>query len=308
MLSFVSHRGFLSCLQAHRSDAAQLGMNGGCAAASLRRRLAAVAELSGLCLLAGLVGGCDPGVEPEATNGQPLRGTGDIRCRGDASLALSPDQRWLVYESRQGDPFAPVFVLLDLTAEEPHATTLTAAVSALAKEGRGPMLPACWSEQSDAVFFPGHGVWFAVALDDDAFELVPVAAANCRSPGATPIPPAVDVDKVSPKRLRLEGRGGRVLAEHGTEHFSSDRLEAAHLRASPDGELLAYVIKEYLGSFARPARGYVLSMRSEALQPPRLLAASVFGPLHWTSGRDLYGCTRRTDDPRSQPRIVRWRF
>jgi hypothetical protein len=71
---------------------------------------------------------------------------------------------------------------------------------------------------------------------------------------------------------------------------------------------LAYVVSEYMGSFARPPRAYVLSLQDAALQPARLLAAPVYGPLHWASDRELYGCTRRLDESRSAPRIARWRF
>lgn len=254
-------------------------------------------------------GGCDDTTQADRISGHELPGTDDVVCRNEMSLALSPDRRWLIYESRQGNPFAPTFVLFDLPAEAPHATTLNPAASRLAMEGRGPALPACWSGASDTAYFSGHGTWFAVTVTDGAFEMTPVESAACRLPAADNAPPApVTVDRISPQRLRLRRPGANVLAEHHTEHALSDRLEAVHLRASPDGRLLAYVVSEYMGSIARPPRAYALSLQDAALQPARLLAAPVYGPLQWASDRELYGCTRRLDESRSAPRIVRWRF
>jgi len=256
-----------------------------------------------------MAGGCDDTTQADRISGHELPGTDDVVCRNEMSLALSPDRRWLIYESRQGNPFAPIFVLFDLLAEAPHATTLTPAASRLAMEGRGPVLPACWNGASDTAYLSGHGTWFAVLVTDGAFEMTPVESAACRLPAADNAPPApVTVDRISPQRLRLRRPGANVLAEHHTEHALSDRLEAVHLRASPDGRLLAYVVSEYMGSFARPPRAYVLSLQDAALQPARLLAAPVYGPLHWASDRELYGCTRRLDESRSAPRIARWRF
>lgn len=256
-----------------------------------------------------MAGGCDDTTQADRTSGHELPGTDDVVCRNEMNFALSPDRRWLIYESRRGTPFAPIFVLFDLSAEAPHATTLTPAASRLAMEGRGPALPACWNGASDTAYFSAHGTSFTVKVTDGAFEVTPVESAACRLPAADNAPPApVTVDRMSPQRLRLRRPGGDVLAEHHTEHAFSDRLEAVHLRASPDGRLLAYVVSEYMGSIARPRRAYVLPLQDAALQPARLLAAPVYGPLQWASDRELYGCTRRLDESRSNPRIVRWRL
>jgi len=262
-----------------------------------------------LCLL---LASCMGGSSVTMPGGTPLAGTDDARCQGESALSVSPDGRWLLYESRKGDAFAPVFVFLDLSdggSGGRHPTTLSPKAAELATEGRGPQLPACWAADSGTAFFPGQRGWFAVAVGSGERTLRPVPEPDCRHPGAALQPAGARVIQDSPTELRIVGAGGAVLATHGVDAPAVDRVAADRLRSSPDGRWLAYVVTAFRGSFTAPPRGYVVPtgpVPDQVDRAPELLVAPLYGAPVWSPDGALFACTGRPDAPGAGPRILRW--
>ena len=256
-------------------------------------------------LLATALTACATASDPGNSGGQGLPGTEGASCSGERPLFLSPDGRWLVYESVEGNPFAPVFVFIDVRHMQRRAAGLTAAAAKLAQEGRGPDLRGCWSRDSAVAYLPGHSVWFAADVRQNDLKLVPVKQPDCTrdDPGALEL--QNQVRQRTATSVQIENRDGRVLAEHWAQDAAADRIDARFLSRSPDGRFLSYVVTEYRGSFTAPTAGYVLQL-SPTGRPPKLLGAPVFGAPVWGVGGDLYACTGRRD--RSLPRIMRWSF
>jgi hypothetical protein len=118
----------------------------------------------------------------------------------------------------------------------------------------------------------------------------------------------VQVGNAEPKdRLVVEDSQATVLAEHAAQDVAASRVQIEFLARSPDGAFLSYVVAEQRGSFAAPARGYLLP-RGPPAQPPRLLAAPIYGAPAWSPSGDLYACTGRGAPSAPQPAIVRWRM
>lgn len=277
-------------------------------------------------LFAGLVvgtglfsGGCSVAGEPQPDSRTmtPLAGSEDARCSGDSSFELSPDGRWLLYESRRGDVFDPLFVFFDLERGGRHETTLSSEAAELAREGRGPAFPACWTDGGATVYLTGQRSGFVVEPGRGDFRLLPVSEPPC-SPSPSTFEPdeareanpatAARAVQVSATEARVVAPGGAVLAEHSASG-ASDHLEIRWLRASPDDRWLAYAVTERRGSFVAPSRGYAVALRPGAGEPIPLVTP-VFGPFHWAPDGELYACTGRPDAPASAdsgPRVVRWR-
>lgn len=261
---------------------------------------------TGAVSLAGLLAaGCAGAADPAVSGGRRLPGTEDASCRGDEPLQISPDGRWLLYESAAGDPFQPVFVFYDLEVEQGRPTTLSPAAADLAAEGRGPVLPAVWDAEPGAVVFPGHGAAFAVRPAAGDFELVPAPPAPRSPPVPRAAPTGLEVRHDGPRRLSLVAAGGTVLAEHAADDPSLDRLEAGPLRPSPDGAFLAYVLHRYRGSFAAPPTAFLVDL-TPPHRPPRRLAAPVYGAPVWDRRGRLYACGRALDGSGTEFHVVRW--
>jgi hypothetical protein len=256
--------------------------------------------------LAGLLAaGCAGAADPAVSGGRRLPGTEDASCRGDEPLQISPDGRWLLYESAAGDPFQPVFVFYDLEVEQGRPTTLSPAAADLAAEGRGPVLPAVWGAEPGAVVFPGHGAAFAARPAAGDFELVPAPPAPRSPPVPRAAPAGFEVRHDGPRRLSLVAAGGDVLATHAAEDPSVDRLEAGPLRPSPDGAFLTYVLHRYRGSFAAPPTAFLVDL-TPPHRPPRRLAAPVYGAPVWDRRGRLYACGRALDGSGTEFHVVRW--
>jgi hypothetical protein len=248
-----------------------------------------------------------------------LPGTEDVAPQGDENFALSPDGQLLLYPSGRGSWVDPVFVLYDLSTHEGHDLPLDPETRALAGRGEGPLFRArCWDEGGRRIVFAGSGGYFVADIGAGAASLRWVAerdlpamerrrfAALSEAPDD---PHAVSVAQQAPTRAAIVRRSDlTVVAEHEPEGFLVTRLFIEHVTVSPDIRRVAYVVQELRGSFAVPARGYMVSLAAVGgtAGGPRLLGASVHGPMRWTpDSRTLYACVELAG---RNAALVEWRL
>ena len=236
--------------------------------------------------------------------GEAILGTSDVRPQGEDNFLISPDGRFLAFESSRSDPFLPLFVVIDLERSERKEVRLSAEVKALAAEGRGPVRPG-WRFDSG-----GDGLVLRNELTSfRSFIGVPWPQLEICSGCERELPPATGQQVarvVSPSASEVTLVDAldptRILARHRQSEGS--RVSVRHVSATADGQYLSYLLYSVNAGFPAPARGYVIGRRDQRWSRPIEVAKAVYGPLQWSpDGTTLFVCLRV--DHQSDG-IVRW--
>lgn len=105
----------------------------------------------------------------------------------------------------------------------------------------------------------------------------------------------------SDKTIRLVTQDGRLLAEHNTQNWGSNRISLYKFAWNPAGSRLAYVLSEGMGSFSNgPSQLWLF----QSAQPETVALATGMSSLQWQDDRTLFSCGRIGSE--RQFSIVRW--
>lgn len=250
-------------------------------------------------LLAVFLGACTADVDPSSTGGYQLPGSSDIDPQGENNFFVSPRGRFLLYESRRSDPFAPRFIVYDLTAQEPRRIELDPEAQRLSSEGRGPRLASCrWARDETLVILAGDSHFFLAKLDQRsprfrALRSLDGVEADFGSPELR-APTRIVIKKSGDREVRLVDRQtSEVLARHTADEPGVTRIEIRHPALAPGERYLAYTVATYRTTFAGPSQAFILDLdRSRDGEPVRV-ATPVFGPVRWHPEQaTFFACVR----------------
>jgi hypothetical protein len=245
--------------------------------------------------------GCSTVVDPIRTGGEALPGTEDIRPPGwEENFSISPDGLWLVYPSEHGTPFTPVYGFYDLTRHTRHEIGLSERARELAAEGHGPLMRAgCWDPDGRRVVLPGDGVLFVATVGSNPLEWMVETADQEARRFYYDCPNRAGEADSHVRFLQRSARAidvvdardsTRVLARHRLGLLIVERMAVSYPTLAPDGSKVAYVVRNFFG-FGGLSYGYVLDLASGLHAKPRLLAAPVYGPIHWSPDSHVaYAC------------------
>jgi len=254
-------------------------------------------------LLAGvLASACARTVDPRTSGGERLPDSDGVRGTSPECFCLAPDGRFLLFESLRDTGMLPAFTLYDLGARVARPVAWGNAAAEAVREGHGPRAdsPCRWRDEG-------------VEVDGDAgrtFTLVVTSSApewGLRAPGAQTGAGSSDGSAAPPEAaqatftvvrrsdraadiVKLGAEKGPPAAQHAAEDAAASGLDIVHLRLSPHGRRLAYVVSEHQQAFLLPPRAYVLDL-SRPGEAPVLLAAPVLGAPRWLpDGSGLLAC------------------
>ena len=232
-----------------------------------------------------------------AIAGEPLKGTGEARLRGE-SVSLSPNGRWLLYYSDQSTLTDPALVLFDNDRRERYKVQLSPAATALAKKRRIPyMTGGCWDMDSSRVWLLGmQGTdlfYIAIAQERQPFMLALAASSSVKARRAVHLcdsgkhtTPPVQVKRDGKRHLSLVDLEGNTLAEFRAR-WSQTRIDVEDLTLSPSGRYLSFILTGYRGSFSTGGRGYILPLILNESISLLFMGEPIIGPLMWAP-RDKY--------------------
>jgi hypothetical protein len=236
--------------------------------------------------------------------GKKLTGTDDITD----NFSVSPDGEWIVYSSKHGTPFKPLYVLYNVKKQERHEIGLSPRAKEISAGGLGPLGVGCWSSDGTQVFLP-TGLKALVMADVRAGELQWVVLEDVEQskwryyfyecPKLSDATSAVHVIQRSPSEAEIvDIRTGRILATYRTQNILQTDIDIEYIIISPDGKHIAYLVDEHtLGWGVTPYRGYILDIWSGGAAEPEFLATGVLGPIRWEpDGNTVYAAVGYGDD------------
>jgi hypothetical protein len=226
-------------------------------------------------------------VDPATMGGKKLVGTEDI----DESFSISPDGKWLLYDSIHGSSFKPVYALYNIAEQKRQEIKLSPRALEIAANGHGPLGAACWNAESTQVSISTSSSLFMLDVTMEELQMVVFEddendkyryydeCPNLSRPASL-----VRAVQHSPREIHIVDAGNpqRILARHKAGILMHLLEIGESFSYSPDGKRVAYLVGG-ARFFGTPSRGYLLDIKSADVVQPRLLAAPVYEPIRWGS-------------------------
>jgi hypothetical protein len=228
-------------------------------------------------------------VDPGTMGGKKLTGTDDVRL----NFSVSPDGKWLLYDSLDGSAFNPIYVLYNTKEQKRHEIKLSHRALEIADSGLGTLGAGCWNADSTQVFLSTALVnpYTLFMLDVRTKELQMEVLEDAGKSKwqyydecSTLSEPSSLVRAVqhSPREIHIVDAGNpqKILARHKAGILMHNFEITETLSYSPDGTRVAYIVGG-ARFFGTPPRGYVLDLKSAGAGHPKLLGAPTYEPILW---------------------------
>lgn len=284
--------------------------------------LSTVAIISAVSMIA-----CTEVQYPDMLGAPVVTSSQNLSC----DFTVSPDERWIVLtelaEKDGPDPDRPVrfneTLLFDMRSGERIEIQFDEKTAELRDNGIRPEGLGCFNPDSKNLYFARtemtgprqvERTFFVVNLEETPLTYSLTDGAYCAET-PEPEPPALNVEQISDKEIRISRMDGSLAAVHHPRSRFSRRIgiftpddPSWRLSFSPshDGKLVAYRISETgLLGFSAPSLSYVIRIDGTQEDKAVLIGTHTY-EYHWTESGGLYTCgnVKSSDHRRA---IYKWR-